>query len=76
MNSTNKKKGKYSFNIIDIMLLAVILISFLAMLFLFFYDGRNASEEEVVEVSEITYTVKQSDVHGILRGKINIGDNF
>ena len=74
MNSTNKKKGKYSFNIIDIMLLAVILISFLAMLFLFFYDGRNASEEEVVEVSEITYTVKQSDVQGILRGKINIGD--
>lgn len=74
MNSTKKKKGRYGFNIIDFMLLAVILLSFLAMLFLFFYDGNNVTEEESVEVSEITYTVKQSDVPGILRGKINIGD--
>ena len=74
MNNTKKKKGRYGFNIIDFMLLAVIVLSLSAILFLFFYDGDNTAEEESVEFSEITYTVKQSDVLGILRGKINIGD--
>ena len=74
MSSANRGRGKYRFNIIDILLILIIVVSIAAILFLYFYDGKiNKSEDEVNSV-DIIYTVSQSEIPAILRGKINIGD--
>jgi hypothetical protein len=74
VKKTAKPKGKYSFNIIDVLLLLVIVLSVAAIVFLFFYEGGDAKIEESDNTYEIVYTVKQEQLPGILRGKINMGD--
>ncbi len=75
LSSANKSKKRYRFNIVDIILLCVIFISIGAMIFLFFYDGKDNSADNGVKTVEITYTVKQTQVPNILRGKINNFDS-
>ena len=70
----SKKNKRYRFNIIDVLLLMVILLSVSAMLFLFFYDGGNENKNVDKTPVELIYTVEQSELTDILRGKINIGD--
>lgn len=74
MSTPNKTRGKYRFNIIDIMLLAVIAVSIIAIVFLFFYDGKKENTEDKVDTVEIIYTVEQTEIPGILRGKVNRGE--
>ena len=74
MKKTAKPKGKYSFNVIDILLLLVIVLSVAAIVFLFFYDGSDKDVEVSDNTYEIVYTVKQEQLPGVLRGKINMGD--
>lgn len=70
----NKRRNKYSFNIIDIILLIVIAISLCAVVFLFVYNGNDNDFEKKDNTVEIIYTVKQTELPDILRGKINMGE--
>lgn len=74
MSSANKSRGKYRFNIIDILLIVVIVVSLVAIAFLFFYNGSNESSEKQVNTVDIIYTVEQTELPTILRGKVNRGD--
>ncbi len=75
MSSLNRGRGKYRFNIIDILLILVIVVSVAAILFLYFYDGKLGNDENDVDSVDIIYTVSQTEIPAILRGKINIGDS-
>lgn len=74
MSTVNRGRGKYRFNIIDILLILVIVISVASILFLYFYDGRINNNENAENSVDIIYTVSQKEIPAILRGKINIGD--
>ncbi|MBR5314272.1 MAG: DUF4330 family protein [Clostridia bacterium] len=76
MKKTAKLKGKYSFNAIDVLLLIVIVLSIAAIVFLFFYDGGKEDVEVSDNTFEIVYTVKQEQIPGILRGKVNMGNSM
>ena len=75
MSTANKVKGKYRFNVIDILLLVVIAVSIGALLFLYLYDGQPENNDDKVKTVEIIYTVEQKEIPEILRGKINVGDS-
>ncbi len=75
MSFANKGRGKYRFNIIDILLLVVIVLSVAAILFLFFYEGQQENGDKEINTVEIIYTVEQTQVPDILRGKIGMGDS-
>ena len=70
-----KKNKRYRFNIIDVLLIVVIVLAVSAILFLFFYDGGKDSGRAGEKSVELIYTVEQSNLTDILRGKINIGDS-
>lgn len=74
MSTVNRGRGKYRFNIIDILLILVIVISVASILFLYFYDGRIKNNENAENSVDVIYTVSQKEIPAILRGKINIGD--
>ena len=75
MKKTTKIKGKYHFNIVDILLLSLIVISICAIVLIFMYDGANEKAENGQEFVEIIFTLEQSNMPDKLRGKINMGDN-
>jgi len=74
LNSSGKTKGKYRFNLIDVLLLAVIVLSVGAIIFLSLYDGNKVNSDNETKTVEIIYTVEQKNIPSILRGKISIGD--
>ena len=75
MSSVSKKKGRYRFNVIDVILLVIVALALAAMLILALYDGdKNVLGDGDRDV-ELIYTVEQTQVSDILRGKINIGDS-
>ena len=75
MSSVNKGRSKYRFNIVDVLLLLIIVVSVGAILFLYFFDGSGADDKKSIDTVDVVYTVSQTDVPDILRGKINIGDS-
>ena len=75
MSSVNKGRGKYRFNIIDVLLLLVIALSVASILFLYFYDGKVGEDKADVEQVDIIFTVSRTELPAILRGKINMGDS-
>ena len=75
MSSGNKSRSKYRFNIVDILLLLVIVVSVAGILFLYFFDGNVDGEEKKDNSVDIIFTLSQTEIPDILRGKINIGDS-
>jgi hypothetical protein len=75
VNRGKQTKIKYRFNVIDIILLCVIAISLFSIVFLVFYKGDGNLSEKSDSTVEIVYTVKQTEIPDILRGKINMGDS-
>ncbi len=70
----NNRKNKYRFNIIDVLLLVLIVVSIASIVFLVLYNGNDSSVEKKDNTVEIVYTVKQTELPDILRGRINMGD--
>lgn len=70
------KNNKYRFNIVDILLLALIAVCAISIVFLIFYDGKGGNTGGEDNTFEIIYTVEQKQIPDILRGKINMGDNM
>ncbi|MBE6643191.1 MAG: DUF4330 family protein [Clostridia bacterium] len=75
MSSVNKNRRKYRFNIVDILLLLIIVVSVAGILFLYFFDGSVGADEKKNETVDIIFTLSQTEVPDILRGKVNIGDS-
>ena len=76
MKNTNKTKGKYRFNIIDVLLLLVIFLSAVSIVFLSFYDGNVGNTVVDDNTFDIIYTIEQKQIPNILRGNINMGDSM
>ena len=76
MKNTNKTKGKYRFNIIDVLLLLVIFLSAVAIVFLSFYDGNVGNTVVEDNTFDIIYTIEQKQIPNILRGNVNMGDTM
>lgn len=74
MNNANSQKRKYRFNIVDVLLLCLIVLSVCAIIFLMFYNKNGGISAESDNKTEIIYTVSQKELPDILRGKINMGD--
>lgn len=75
MKNNAKIKGRYRFNIVDVLLLLIIILSVAAIAFLFFYDGDTDQAEVKDDTYDIIYTVEQKQIPDILRGKVNMGDS-
>ncbi len=75
MSVVSKGRGKYRFNIIDVILIIVIAVSLASILFLFFYKGGQSAENDGENKVDIIYTVEQKELPDILRGKIGMGDS-
>lgn len=71
----SKGRGKYRFNVVDVILIIVIALSLASILFLFFFKGGQADSNDAETVSDIIYTVEQKELPDILRGKIGMGDS-
>ncbi len=69
----NRRKGKYRFNIIDVLLITVIVVSALAIAFLV-YNNRQDNTESSLKKVKIMYTLEDEAIDDILRGKVDIGN--
>lgn len=72
----NKRKGKYRFNIIDVLLTAVIVLSIFAIAFLVYRSGKQEDDLDSMKNVKIVYTVENKEIDDILRGKIDIGNSL
>ncbi len=70
----NKRKGKYRFNIIDVLLIIVIVLSVLAIAFLVYNSNKQEKNESDMKNVKIVYTIENKEIDDILRGKIDIGN--
>ncbi len=70
----NKRKGKYRFNIIDVLLIIVIVLSVLAIAFLVYNSNKQEKNESDMKKVKIVYTIENKEIDDILRGKIDIGN--
>lgn len=75
MSIGNRNAGKYRFNVIDVILIAVIILSAVLMVTLYFYDRAPGEGDGEFQTVKIIYTVEMSEINDIFRGKINMGDS-
>jgi len=70
----NKRKGKYRFNIIDILLVVIIIAAVLAIAFLVYSSDKKDAENGNMKNVKIVYTLENKEIDDILRGNIDIGN--